>query len=60
VGGGPGSECAFLGSPGTPSSGSCTANVQGISPFNTNATTTGKPAFKTGSRQLLFAVKYYF
>jgi hypothetical protein len=31
-----------------------------LSQFNTNATTTGKPAFKTGSRTLTFALKYYF
>ena len=31
-----------------------------LSETNTNATTTGKPAFKTGSRSILLAVKYYF
>jgi hypothetical protein len=31
-----------------------------LSPTNTNATTTGTPAFKTGSRQVTFALKYYF
>jgi len=38
----------------------CNAPVTGISPTNTNGTTTGKPAFKNGSRFLTFAVKYYF
>jgi hypothetical protein len=31
-----------------------------LSQTNTNATTTGKPAFKIGSRQVTFALKYYF
>jgi Carboxypeptidase regulatory-like domain/TonB-dependent Receptor Plug Domain len=31
-----------------------------LSQTNTNTTTTGKPGFKTGSRSLLFSVKYYF
>ena len=31
-----------------------------LSQTNTNATTTGKPAFTTGGRQLTLAVKYYF
>jgi hypothetical protein len=34
--------------------------VNAISPTNTNENTTGKPAFKTGSRSLLFSAKYYF
>jgi hypothetical protein len=38
----------------------CNVPVVGLSQTNTNATTTGKPAFKTGSRSLLFALKYYF
>jgi hypothetical protein len=38
----------------------CTINTVGLSTVNTNPTTTGKPAFKTGSRSLLFALKYYF
>jgi hypothetical protein len=53
-----GNECAFLNA--TVSGGSCTVNVTGISQTNTNTNLTGKPAFKTGSRQVLFAVKYYF
>ena len=53
-----GSECAFLGQ--TPTNGTCQANVTGISPTNTNLATTGKPGFKTGSRQVTFALKYYF
>ena len=35
-------------------------SVVSESPTNTNATTTGKPAFKTGSRFILFAAKFYF
>jgi hypothetical protein len=31
-----------------------------LSQNNTNPTTTGKPAFTTGSRTMTFAVKYYF
>jgi hypothetical protein len=54
-----GNECAFENATvGT--NGFCTVNVTSISQTNTNTQLTGKPAFKTGSRQLLFAVKYYF
>jgi hypothetical protein len=35
-------------------------NVVSISPTNTNTTTTGTPAFKTGSRLVTLAVKFYF
>jgi len=38
----------------------CDYTVNSIAPTNTNPGTTGKPAFKTGSRSLLFALKYYF
>jgi len=31
-----------------------------MSTTNTNGLLTGKPKFKTGSRQLTFAIKYYF
>jgi len=55
-----GNECAFLGFPGTPATGTCNPQVNGISPTNTNTNTTGIPKFKTGSRYLTFAVKYYF
>jgi hypothetical protein len=57
-----GNECAFLNSPvqGTGPGAYCLANASNISQTNTNTSLTGKPAFKTGSRQLLFAVKYYF
>jgi hypothetical protein len=58
LGGAAGSECAFLGTPVV--NGFCTASVTSPSQTNTNTSLTGKPAFKTGSRQLLFAVKYYF
>jgi hypothetical protein len=59
-----GNECAFLfpndSAHGIDSAGYCHPQVTGISPTNTNATTTGIPAFKTGARILNFAVKYYF
>jgi hypothetical protein len=54
-----GNECAYLNAP-VQANGYCNANVTGISQTNTNATTTGAPKFKTGSRFLTFAVKYYF
>jgi hypothetical protein len=50
------SECSALNLGAAP----CQVAIHGISPTNTNATITGKPAFKTGQRTLLFAVKYYF
>jgi hypothetical protein len=34
--------------------------VTSISPTNTNTLTTGVPAFKTGSRFVTLALKYYF
>jgi hypothetical protein len=57
-----GNECTYLESSGsaTATSTGCNAKVTGISNVNTNLTTTGTPAFKTGSRLLTFAVKYYF
>jgi hypothetical protein len=54
-----GNECAALGNLQV-KHGVCQARVTGISPYNTNATTTGIPAFKTGSRTVNFAVKYFF
>ena len=33
---------------------------QFLSPANTNSTTTGKPGFTTGQRQVMFALKYLF
>jgi len=33
---------------------------QFLSPTNTNSTTTGKPGFTTGQRQVMFALKYLF
>jgi hypothetical protein len=54
-----GNECKFLGSP-VGADGNCHPNVTGISYNNTNTTTTGKPGFKTGSRIMTFALKYYF
>ena len=38
----------------------CNVPITGLSQTNTNTQTTGKPGFKTGSRSLLFALKYYF
>jgi len=57
-----GNECqyALANISGTTSaSGGCNVPTSGISPTNTS-TATGKPNFKTGSRYLTFAVKYYF
>jgi hypothetical protein len=51
------SECALL---NNGASAPCQVTVHGISPTNTNTSTTGKPAFKVGQRSLLFALKYYF
>jgi hypothetical protein len=50
------SECQLLTSTAAP----CQVKITGISPTNTNLSTTGKPAFKTGQRVLTFALKYYF
>jgi hypothetical protein len=57
-----GNECAFLeaNNGATATTGGCNVNVTSLSPSNTNAVTTGKPAFKTGSRTLLLSVKYFF
>jgi hypothetical protein len=38
----------------------CDYTEVSISPTNTNSSTTGKPAFKTGQRVLTFAAKFYF
>jgi hypothetical protein len=54
-----GNECAYLNSP-VGGDNKCHPNVNSISSVNTNTNTTGKPAFKTGSRSLLFSVKYFF
>lgn len=40
--------------------GTCTTTATRLSTTNTNGLLTGKPKFKTGSRQLTFALKYYF
>jgi len=57
-------ECNLLmplpGTPQPPTKAPCQVPVTGLSQLNTNPTTTGKPAFKTGNRSLLFALKYYF
>jgi|HubBroStandDraft_6_1064221.scaffolds.fasta_scaffold00620_10 hypothetical protein len=56
-----GNECAYAiaNSGATAVTGGCNVPVIAISRTNTS-TATGKPSFKTGSRTLLFAVKYYF
>jgi hypothetical protein len=51
------SECALL---NNGAAAPCQVNIVGISPTNTNTGLTGKPAFKNGSRQVTFALKYYF
>lgn len=51
-------ECHLLN--GSTSTAPCQVQVTGLSQTNTNTTTNGKAAFKTGSRSLLFALKYYF
>ena len=56
-GGSTGSQCKFLTGTQTPT---CTYNANKLSLTNTNGLTTGKPAFKNGSRTLTFALKYYF
>ncbi|HUA16432.1 MAG TPA: carboxypeptidase regulatory-like domain-containing protein [Verrucomicrobiae bacterium] len=38
----------------------CQVPIVGIAPTNTNASTTGKPAFKIGQRVVTFAAKFYF
>jgi len=53
-------ECAFLNNSPVGSDGMCHPPVTSLSQTNTNTSLTGKPAFKTGSRQLLFAIKYFF
>ncbi len=57
-----GNECAYaLANVGgtTATSTGCNVPVVGIAPVN-NAAANGVPKFKTGSRYLTFAVKYYF
>ncbi|HEY0784940.1 MAG TPA: TonB-dependent receptor [Acidobacteriaceae bacterium] len=48
--------CFTIGSNGTATG----LQVQSLSPVNTNTTTTGKPAFTTGQRQVTLSAKYYF
>jgi hypothetical protein len=50
--------CSALGA--TVTNHNCSQNIVSIAPSNTNASTTGKPNSKTGSRTLTFSVKYYF
>ena len=51
-------ECQLL--VGASATAPCQVPIVGISPTNTNASTTGKPAFKTGQRVLTFSAKFYF
>ncbi len=51
-------ECTLLAGKGALAP--CNIQTTGLSQTNTNTQTTGKPGFKTGSRSLLFALKYYF
>ncbi|HUB17658.1 MAG TPA: carboxypeptidase regulatory-like domain-containing protein [Acidobacteriaceae bacterium] len=58
-------EVSFIGTDNATCSGCVTASgapiqVQYLSPTNTNATTTGVPAFKTGARFVTLATKFYF
>jgi hypothetical protein len=56
-----GNECAYAikNNNATATAGGCNVPVTGIAQVN-NAAATGVPKFKTGSRTLTFAVKYYF
>jgi len=59
-----GNECAYALNPAngysaTAVTGGCTIKTSQISQTNTSIAT-GKPFFKTGSRSLLFSVKYFF
>lgn len=57
-----GNQCAYALaniSGTTAATGGCNVPVVGISPIN-NSSATGVPKFKTGSRYLTFAVKYFF
>jgi hypothetical protein len=60
-----GNECAYLASQNQVDAANntattCAVRVIGINPTNTNPSTNGIAKFKTGSRTLTFAVKYYF
>lgn len=52
------SECQLL--VGASATAPCQVPIQGIATSNTNATTTGKPGFKTGQRVVTFSAKFYF
>ena len=52
-------QCHYLGLP-VAGNGTCSATATRLSTTNTNGLLTGAPKFKTGSRQLTFALKYYF
>jgi len=56
-----GPTCGNLGlSPDAKNPNVCDYTIVGASPINTNKTMTGKPAFKTGSRILMFSAKFHF
>jgi len=58
-------QISFIGTqnatcPGCVTSSGAPIQVQSLSPTNTNTTTTGVPAFKTGARFVTLATKFYF
>jgi hypothetical protein len=58
-------QISFIGTQNATCSGCVDSNgnplqVQYLSPSNTNTTTTGAPAFKTGARFVTLATKFYF
>ena len=57
---GGGNVCGDLGLTVDGTTHTCTYNVVSMSPSNTNASTTGKPNSKVGSRTITFTMKYYF
>jgi len=57
--------CDFAGANNVAPSGggpvtTCSMTLHSIAATNTNTSTTGKPAFKTGQRVLTFSAKFYF
>ncbi len=55
-----GGTCSAIGGSNSATAGMCDYTEHSIAASNTNTTTTGKPAFKTGQRVITFAVKFYF
>jgi hypothetical protein len=52
--------CSTLGLPINTQTNTCTYSYNSIAATNTNASTTGKPGFKTGQRVVTFSAKFYF